>query len=188
MQGLVELIFSPLPSWLTALFLHTCGLDSLTIIVRSESTNDLFEFPLFLKVVSFLSAVLPYSVCDPESPTYGASQNYTNIRFAKETDAIPPLSITVLQDTYVRYCQQRFSGFDGFLFPPVPSKQPKGLTWMNESQESLTLLYGWTSCFFLIGFIVLFFGNAIKNYVKSWVMGVCKYNVHFVRTRRFAHS
>jgi hypothetical protein len=41
------------------------------------------------------------------------------------------------------YCNQNL--FATRVFPPLPRFQPDGIEWMSSSQETITILYGWTS-------------------------------------------
>jgi len=126
-------------------------------------------------ISAYAWAGFPYdNVCSPDNPiTYNGPAGPINVEFGNGTMG----SITLGQNSTFVFCDQRWRGFDGFLFPPTANKQPDGARWMTDSQETLTNIYGYTSLAFLVGFIILFFGNAIKNYIKSWMMGVCTYKL-----------
>lgn len=120
-------------------------------------------------ISAYAWAGFPYdNVCLPNEPASAATTGMKDVQFGNGELG----TINLTQESVVVFCDQSWRGFNGFLFPPTADKQPDNSRWMTDSQESLTNIYGYTSLAFLVGFIVLFFGNAIKNYVKSWVMGV----------------
>lgn len=127
----------------------------------------------FVILSSYAWAGFPYdNLCDVvNNPKTGANRTYEDFQsYSKE---IEDLQIVVVeQNEYVRFCGQSWKFFKGLPFPAVSSKQPDGYEWMGESQTILTDIFGWTSVFFLIAFIVLFFGTAILKYLRSWFFGV----------------
>lgn len=83
--------------------------------------------------------------------------------------------VVVDEEEAFGFCLQHASrGYEGFFFPPLPGKQQEDKQWMSESQESLVSLYGITALVYLIGYIVLFFGTSIGNFLLSWFQGVYK--------------
>jgi len=121
-------------------------------------------------ISAYAWAGFPYDNLCPTG-TFGAARVYNNVIYASE-EIEGPQTIEVVDDQVVRHCKQNWKAFTGFGFPPVPGKQPEGAEWMNDSQETLTGIYGWTSLAFLVGFIVLFFGSGILKYFQSWFRGV----------------
>ena len=101
--------------------------------------------------------------------TSGAAKTYTGL---VDLNGLERGDQTVSHDPFVAFCNQRWSSFDGFLFPPRSGVQPEGKEWMTDDQERLVNVYGWTAFCLLIGFIVLFFGTSIRNFVLSWGRGV----------------
>lgn len=81
-------------------------------------------------------------------------------------------TINVEEGQQFVFCNQKRTAFDGLPFPPTHRSQPTGVNWMGDSQEQLTDIYGWTAAAFLIGYVTIFFGSAIMNYLKSWWRGV----------------
>jgi hypothetical protein len=127
-------------------------------------------------ISAYAWAGFPYdNLCEVENNPYtGAAGTYTNVQLASDKNSDNLLTITVVPNQVFAYCDQSWQGFDGLPFPPTARSQPSGLRWMGDSQESLTNVYGWTAAAFFVGFVVLFFGSAIMNYLLSWARGVYK--------------
>lgn len=124
-------------------------------------------------ISAYAWAGFPYDNLCPEAESSGAAGVYINATVASEKND-GPQNITVVDEQFFQYCRQNWRAFNGFGFPPVPGKQPEGGEWMNENQEMLASIYGWTALAFLIGFIVLFFGSGILKYFQSWFRGIYK--------------
>lgn len=125
----------------------------------------------FALVSAYTWAQFPYdNVCDPDTPIFtNAAREYFNVQFANSSTADV---VTVSQDTPVVACSQSWREVSGFSFPPTKRIQPVGLSWMSDSQETLTSVYGWTAVALLVGFLVFFFGSSTINFLLSWFRGI----------------
>lgn len=124
----------------------------------------------FVLVSAYAWAQFPYdNLCDPDEQrrTYGMAGTYAY----RDNNGIIK-STTVAQDWAVEYCCQAWLCSVVFPFPPTSRLQPPGTAWMDESQETLTGIYGWTSVVALVAFVVIFFGSAITRFFLSWFQGV----------------
>ena len=63
----------------------------------------------------------------------------------------------------------------GTSFPPIPNRfQDVDFKWMDEEQEQISMIYGWTSFALVIGFLVITFGESMVNLFISMFKGVYK--------------
>ena len=130
---------------------------------NSESTL----FPQISSAYAF--AGFPYdNLCQADNPEFGAAGRYTVFLGSDPS----PREIDVTRDEKFVYCRQDWKGFKGLPFPPTANSQPSGARWMGNSQETLANVYGWTAVAFFVGYVALFFGGAILNYLRSWWRGV----------------
>ena len=61
------------------------------------------------------------------------------------------------------------------MFPPIPNRfQDVDFKWMDEEQEQISMIYGWTSFALVIGFLVITFGESMVNLFISMFKGVYK--------------
>jgi hypothetical protein len=122
-------------------------------------------------VSAYAWAQFPYdNLCDIEEYKGRArSGTYTNVTMLNKTVVS---EIVVEQTAPVLYCSQSWRNVRGLSFPPTSRIQPDGKVWMSDSQERLTDMYGYSALAILIGFIVFFFGHAIKQYILSFFRGV----------------
>jgi hypothetical protein len=137
--------------------------------VAKFSRKYFFSFAVvaYAVISAYAFAGFPYdNLCMEDNPKLGAAGTYT------VTNDVNTTVLEVSNNEFFVFCDQRWSSFNGLPFPPTANSQPTGRRWMTESQETMTSIYGWTACAFLIGFVVLFFGNGIMNYLRSWVGGV----------------
>ena len=81
-------------------------------------------------------------------------------------------TIVVTQDTPVQFCDQSYSHFEGFIFPPTERIQRLGQEWMSDSQAVLSNLYGFTALVLVIVYIIILFGASLRNFFLSWFRGV----------------
>ena len=121
-------------------------------------------------VSAYAWAGFPYdNLCDSDN-TELFNETTLNITLG---DGVTEEEIPVKSHRKVLFCDQSFSAFNGFLFPPTSGKQPDdGRFWMSDSQETLSDLYGYVALVAVILFIVFFFGAAIVNWLFSWFKGV----------------
>ena len=77
-----------------------------------------------------------------------------------------------------KFCHQNYIQLPGFDFPALPSAQNKSSgEWMSGSQALLVTIFGWTSLAALVIFVIVVFGNAITNAVRSIFSGEVKEHV-----------
>ena len=90
--------------------------------------------------------------------------------------AAPNFSEVTSKSTEYRYClQDLMTPGHGNTFPFIPNQQPPGEEWMTESQEDITVIYGWSSVgvtavvviSFLYGWIQLWKGLFKSSYEVS---------------------
>jgi hypothetical protein len=133
--------------------------------VAKFSRKYFFSFAVvaYAVISAYAFAGFPYdNLCRKDNPDFGAAGNFV----------VNITTYEVTEDQFFVYCDQRWSGFNGLPFPPTAKSQPIGLRWMSDSQETMSSAYGWTACAFLVGFVCLFFGSGILNYLRSWFGGV----------------
>lgn len=122
-------------------------------------------------ISAYAWAGFPYdNLCiDENYADGGANGTYTNVVFRNTTRRE---SVEVKPEDAYKFCRQSFTGFDGLLFPPTSRIQSATKQWMQNSQETLTDLYGWTSVVAVTVYVLVYFGTAIFNALLSWIQGV----------------
>ena len=113
---------------------------------------------------SYAFAEFPYdNLCEADDEGLGQNQNIT-VELSDGTNG----TIEVIgEDSPARFCEQNYLRLPGFIFPATPNKQPENGVWMTDSQERITLIYGWTSVAALIAFFVVGFGGIVMNFTSS---------------------
>lgn len=100
-------------------------------------------------ISSFYWSGFPFdNICPDENISY--TGNFTVIQELDEDEEVKKENVTFTnEDLDYRFCSQDLirTGLGSGLntFPFVPSNQPVGDEWMNEDQEMVTLIFGWTS-------------------------------------------
>ena len=140
--------------------------------VAKLSRKYFFSFAVvaYAIISAYAFAGFPYdNLCLPDDETTGADRTYTvsNATFT---------TIDVTDPRYFVFCEQRWSSFTGLPFPPTSASQPANISWMSDSQETMTTLYGWTAVAFLVGFVVLVVWSGMTSYWRSWFGGENSHN------------
>lgn len=122
----------------------------------------------FAIVSSYAFAEYPYdNLCDA-SGEVGVSGTVP-VEFFNGTAGVIDVPGT---NSPAAFCQMSYLRLPGFNFPARPSVQQKSQgEWMSESQAMLIKVFGWSSLAALILFIIIVFGNAIINAVRSIFSG-----------------
>lgn len=131
----------------------------------------------FALVSAFAWAQFPYdNLCVPQddisgedfSGTYPVTLPNGTASTVEVTDKFKTSYVSCDQDW-----RKIWRGDDGiFPLPATGIRLQRDDEWMPGSQEDLTAVYGWTALFVAIGFVVVFFGTAIRNFVLSYFKGV----------------
>jgi hypothetical protein len=126
-------------------------------------------------VSSYAWAQFPYdNLCDPTDPTDVTSgfgnKNYTNV-ILLNGDSVT-VEVKEEHDTSVVFCNQNWREQSDIFFPPTSRVQPEDARWMDDSQEDLTDVYGWTALACLVSFVLIFFGGTVTRLFLSLFRGV----------------
>lgn len=126
----------------------------------------------FAIVSSYAYAEFPYdNLCDPVENDGGGLEvsGIVSVTFWNGTAGEINVPGT---NSPATFCRMNYWLIPGFNFPALPSAQELSQgEWMSESQELLVTIFGWSSLAALVIFVLVVFGNAITNAVRTLFSG-----------------
>jgi len=134
-------------------------------------------------VMSYTYAQMPFDNACSTNTTI--TSNYIGNFTVNEVDIV---NITATSEhKFHKFCNQNFLESIPATFPPLPSFQPEGSEWMNESQRLFATIYGWSCvvvCVFVGATMVLetlyfFFSSLFFNGYKVWFLSENVSGIHF---------
>jgi len=140
-----------------------------------SSFSRRYFFPLAISAMavacSYTWAGFPFdNLCENEeaggnNDDDDALENYIGSWDISSVDGSRNVEVTVSEgDPSYRFCQQSLYWYGkGFDFPAIPYWQKEGDEWMTEEQEILTMVFGWTSFFLVIGVSLWIMKAAIRT-------------------------
>lgn len=136
--------------------------------ISSFSRRYFFTFAVVAMAVasSYSWSGFPYdNICESDD-TAGEYEGSYYVRPINDKSTNFKVSISEDTPTY-HYCSQDFMNRKtGVKFPAFPKYQTYDNTWMTKDQESLNVIYGWTSLFIVIG-ACLYIAIRFLKYVKK---------------------
>jgi len=132
----------------------------------------------FAIVSSYAYAEFPYdNLCDANDGSGGEGFGRSAVPVQFWNGTVGEIDVPGTHSPAI-FCQQNYIKLPGFDFPALPSAQNKSSgEWMSDSQALLVTIFGWTSLAALVIFVIVVFGNAIINAVRSIFSGEVKEHV-----------